>query len=201
MKRKGVRGFTLIELLIVVAIIAILALIAVPNFLEAQTRAKVVRVKTDFRLLLVGMESYHVDWNEYPPDGKIDTIPLAGSSWLNDYLPLTRLTTPVAYISLVPTNPFFDLRQSRAIGQSQGRGNYAFWGNDRHSWIENGHHIWWHIISCGPDLVDDLNSEAELTDDVVFNRRPLFLNGIYDPTNGTVSSGDLHLCALGITNR
>ena len=57
------RGFTLIELLIVVAIIAILAAIAVPNFLEAQTRAKITRVKSDLRTLATGVESYMVDHN------------------------------------------------------------------------------------------------------------------------------------------
>ncbi|MCD6386035.1 prepilin-type N-terminal cleavage/methylation domain-containing protein, partial [Candidatus Sumerlaeota bacterium] len=65
MKRKG--GFTLIELLIVVAIIAILALIAVPNFLEAQTRSKVAQVKANMRTVATGLESYFVDNNHYPP--------------------------------------------------------------------------------------------------------------------------------------
>ncbi|MBN1477342.1 prepilin-type N-terminal cleavage/methylation domain-containing protein, partial [Candidatus Sumerlaeota bacterium] len=61
------RAFTLIELLIVVAIIAILAAIAVPNFLEAQTRAKVSRVKADIRSVATALEAYIVDYNMYPP--------------------------------------------------------------------------------------------------------------------------------------
>ena len=60
-------AFTLIELLIVVAIIAILAAIAVPNFLEAQVRAKVSRVKSDMRAVATALESYHVDNNRYIP--------------------------------------------------------------------------------------------------------------------------------------
>lgn len=61
------KGFTLIELLIVVAIIAILAAIAVPNFLEAQTRSKVSRVKADMRTIATGLEIYRLDNNDYPP--------------------------------------------------------------------------------------------------------------------------------------
>jgi len=60
------KGFTLIELLIVVAIIAILAAIAVPNFIEAQSRAKISRAKADMRSLATAIESYAVDNNQYP---------------------------------------------------------------------------------------------------------------------------------------
>ncbi len=60
------KAFTLIELLIVVAIIAILAAIAVPNFLEAQTRAKIARVLSDQRTYATALETYQIDNSTYP---------------------------------------------------------------------------------------------------------------------------------------
>ena len=69
MKISSNKGFTLIELLIVVAIIAILAAIAIPNFLQAQVRAKVSRAKAEMRTAGTALESYFVDNNEYPVNG------------------------------------------------------------------------------------------------------------------------------------
>jgi prepilin-type N-terminal cleavage/methylation domain-containing protein len=192
------RGFTLIELLIVVAIIAILALIAVPNFLEAQTRAKVVRVRTDFRNILVAMEAYRVDNNEYPPDDPSGNY-AGGTSWYGDLIPLTLLTTPIAYMTYVPTNPFFDLRQSRAAGESMGVGNYAYWGTDRHPELgDHGSNLFYHVVSCGPNLLNELGGN-DLRPQYVIGRQAPFINNLYDPTNGTVSRGDLHMSSRGLT--
>ncbi len=74
------KGFTLIELLIVVAIIAILAAIAVPNFLEAQIRSKVSRVKNDQRTYATGLESYFVDNNLYPSHSRRGSGPIPGGA-------------------------------------------------------------------------------------------------------------------------
>ena len=87
--RRG--AFTLIELLIVVAIIAILALIAVPNFLEAQTRAKVARAKNDLRTIDVALTAYHVDHNTYPPWTERNGDRIHPCSWR-----FAWLTTPIA---------------------------------------------------------------------------------------------------------
>lgn len=98
------KGFTLIELLIVVAIIAILAAIAVPNFLEAQTRSKVSRVKSDMRSMATALEAYYVDNNAYPNCNNRGTAMADGSdTYTNGPWPgyLERLSTPVAYISSV----------------------------------------------------------------------------------------------------
>ena len=63
-------GFTLVELLIVIAIISMLALIAVPNFEEAQTRAKVSAVKNNMRITGTKFEMLNMDTNYYPLSGK-----------------------------------------------------------------------------------------------------------------------------------
>ncbi len=107
MARK--HGFTLIELLIVVAIIAILAAIAVPNFLEAQVRSKVSRMKSDLRTVATALESYVVDHNNYPITTYNPYNPPAGTWPLQEQWKIFpgypsegmagSLTTPIAYLS------------------------------------------------------------------------------------------------------
>ena len=89
-------AFTLIELLIVVAIIGILAAIAVPNFLNAQTRARVARVMWDNQAIGSALEMYILDHNDFPwPIGNGQ-----GHSSYSVYVEyLHELTTPVAYIA------------------------------------------------------------------------------------------------------
>ncbi len=97
------RAFTLIELLIVVAIIGILAAIAVPNFLNAQTRAKVSRVHADLRALGNSIEMYRIDNNTYPGgDGFWN-----GTKWWQKHTYRFHvLTTPVSYMGAIPIDPF-----------------------------------------------------------------------------------------------
>jgi prepilin-type N-terminal cleavage/methylation domain-containing protein len=197
------KAFTLIELLIVVAIIAILAAIAVPNFLEAQVRAKVSRAKADIRSLATALESYAVDTNKYPFD-------ITDTSGLNRTPPgyywyiSNRITTPISYITdnqLI--DPFRDRRST--LPPVYWRFRYVNYSDADYYAANPGvlpsgytaqsyrlgepYHGAWRISSAGPDSVAGANGN--------FAPAPLLFVGPligYDPTNGTVSWGDIVRC-------
>jgi prepilin-type N-terminal cleavage/methylation domain-containing protein len=222
-------AFTLIELLIVVAIIAILAAIAVPNFLEAQTRAKVGRVLSDFRTLSTALESYRADNPDYPPSHNTPyALPYASGTDFREppNVRFRPLTTPVAYLTKAPAlTPFAPnteaigwwsyyqysttagLLQWSRFGGATGEGNAQLNGFYRLAAgqeknlaayperFQDGPA--WHILDRGPDgwyfynwvnptwvpgpgagnspIAGDWNASVEW----------------YDPTNGTVSLGEI----------
>ena len=184
------RGFTLIELLIVVAIIAILAAIAVPNFLEAQTRSKVSRARGDLRTMSLCLESYYIDNNKYPTmlePGFVHVFGINPFKWW--YVP-DSLSTPVAYISsadlrcpfggdLARRNDFpdeiwrrysYENVQELAAGAAAGlpylEGKY---GDAARPLETIGR---WRVLCIGPD-----NAWNPMVQ--------------YDPSNGTVSKGNI----------
>lgn len=103
--KKSRNSFTLIELLIVVAIIGVLAAIAVPNFLNAQIRAKISKAESELNVFATANEMYRLDHGNYYPHTN------GHFAWQNKYL-----TTPIAYVASVPKDPFQDkLRPTDAI--------------------------------------------------------------------------------------
>ncbi len=241
---KRIKGFTLIELLIVVAIIAILAAIAVPNFLEAQVRSKVARVKADQRSMATALESYFIDNNAYPAWAAVDVSGTPGNMLVNvnynigvsgdaasrnmrsfaiaqqdtaepstiEFVsPMFTCTTPIAYITAYPQDPFMTTRGATF-------GYYCDPG-----------FVGWILYSVGPDtdqteggdvdkagsvesvylpyisqpsitltalgITTNANYPAEWDDWLINGNEPSpdgFINSFtYDPTNGTTSDGDV----------
>ena len=65
MKKRLSRGFTLIELMIVVAIIGILALIAIPNFMKFQAKAKQSEAKTNLKAFYTAAKANFAEYNTF----------------------------------------------------------------------------------------------------------------------------------------
>jgi len=176
------KAFTLIELLIVVAIIGILAAIAVPNFLNAQIRAKIARVQSDHKSISTALESYMLDKNSYPGDHDLD-------EYMNGQSGLFRLTTPVAYMSSLPSDPFVEKKLASMIAAlgsanayaANGRPDYEMGsGADNQGQYKKQAYS---LMSYGPDLDDDNSSHDGFPFGTDADR--------YDPTNGTKSDGNM----------
>lgn len=214
-------AFTLIELLIVVAIIAILAAIAVPNFLEAQTRARLSRVKADHRSIATALETYHIDNNVYPEQGDTtsNTPPYLTDPqkvWGREgQLPVAwRLSTPVAYLSSTTgafQDPFFSgfgkasvVNDTKFYNYSGDYGRGRTYDATQDGSVGNFLAIsaalaninGYHLRSRGPDT--DYERRADGWADYILYRGGKGgadgsggIAAVYDVTNGTASSGDV----------
>lgn len=171
-------GFTLIELLIVVAIIGILAAIAVPNFLNAQIRAKVARVKSDIRSLAQAHEMYNLDNNTYPPESEDDIF--AGRRARSE-AGLLFLTHPVSYISSLPHDPFQDSAAIRFDGNEAAYETGVA--------IRSKKNVAYNIFSRGPDMQENGLYSAQPFYGIQRNNG---YGNTYHPTNGLISNGDIY---------
>jgi prepilin-type N-terminal cleavage/methylation domain-containing protein len=177
-------GFTLIELLIVIAIILILIAIALPNFLEAQLRARVTKAKGEMRSIVTAMEAYNIDFRIYPPENENDCL-VSGNGRPPSECGLLRLTTPIKYMTSLPEDPFpASGAQENTIYETGGVEDSTRAG----TLFDKSALATWAIFSRGPD-----GDERD-----IYSANPTYqmypedssVDG-YAPTNGTKSKGDL----------
>jgi len=193
------RAFTLIEILIVVSVIGILAAVAMPNFLEAQNRAKLARVRADHRTLATALEAYFVDQHAYPSGESNGTV-----KWLR------WMTTPQAYLAdaqvpdpfvgrdadpanlatfvSYPYHRYYVFNEMGYLNAFSATGQlFSPYGTPGELKVK-----FYVLFSHGPDGVRSKGSNgATFTQSANLFDPAHFTEFIYDPTNGVTSNGEI----------
>lgn len=164
------KGFTLIELLVVVAIISLLASIAVPHYYESVVKAKTARTIEDMNYVSNLLSAYQVDMGNYPEDDA--TYPFRA---------LNVLTTPVSFAHDLPIDVYRapeDPHYGKTFFYGLHEGDFASLTAE----AAQKHRI--------PSYVFALASYGP---DHSFSRNAVPQTFAYDPTNGTISDGNIWL--------
>jgi thioredoxin-related protein len=155
---------------------------------DAEMRARVAKTKANMRTVATGLEAYFIDNNTYPAS-------VLGSDALSAFAPYPELkerysfrnyvrgsafslTSPISYItSSMMTDPF-------SPDEKENPRPFSYYGGKKNSWI---------LISPGPDGNYDINPERDYHgfETTQVGPEDSLLIKAYDPTNGSVSSGDI----------
>ena len=166
--------------------LAILAMLLTPNFLDAQTRAKVSRTLTDMRSMSTAVEAYRFYENAYPAwaigsrsDNAWRTqqhpVLMRLPAFHSPDLPqLTTLSTPISYTTCFPPDPFAPH-------------HYAMWTYYAAQLDDGEGYL---MTSAGPDRDYDIDPLRHFNPAAPQPSVELGLRS-FDPTNGTLSDGDV----------
>ena len=180
--------------MIVVAIIGILAAIAVPNFLNAQMRAKLSRVMADMRSIGTAIEMYSFDSGR-APIGSLEGMSLG--IWVHGARQaLTRLTTPMAYMSSIPPDPFMQGPGGTRDSDTD-RTSFTYNCMQNPAWRSGNYQLgfdvgfMWYMFSPGPANTQG----APWPDYLIAANNPAYgpnlspTDRIYESSNGLTSQG------------
>lgn len=139
----------------------------------ADGKEKVEETLKAIRVLVTALEMYKIDNKVYPPSTNDPSVRIKAMKSPDDVptFDAPRLTTPIAYLTKMPADPFSTATASFAFTHFSDPDNWLIW-------------------SPGPDGVYDVNWTEFATDENA-PRPEFYAKYAYDVTNGSISNGDI----------
>jgi len=156
---------------------------------------KILHVRADFKHLAKAIERYHNDNHKYPPwaRGEKGVNGFAGEgtgAYKMHTFAIGTLTTPIKYIESYPQDPFSDTRDATYGYYTDGGGFILYsWGPD----TDESNDERWDLETDVEKVYDSKIPQPSTTLLTGKSSAPKGGAYTYDPSNGTVSEGDIYL--------